>query len=96
MTLYDWILRHGVGVDYWERVILGVSHAWAVHDSSDGEQYSTEGLLDTPAEVEQWINGVVLPFGVLFALKNVQVPAELENYETPEQVETIRGFGYPK
>ena len=72
MTLYDWILLNGIGVDYWKNVILGVSHAWAVHDIESVENHSWAGLLDSPPEKEQWINGIVLPFGVLFMLKNIK------------------------
>ena len=92
MTLYDWLLKNGAPVDYWKNVISGVCDAWCPFDLEDAERYSTEGLIDNPPEKEQWVNGMVIPFGVLLALKNVPLPDEMIELDFSDRIEEIRGW----
>ena len=96
MTLYDWLLKHGAPVDYWKNVISGVSDAWCPHDMESVERYSIEGLLDSPPEIEEWVNGVVIPFGVLLEMRGIRLPEELEKIDLSEMVEKVRQMRFEK
>ena len=90
MTLYDWSLKHGAPVDYWKNVVSGVADAWCPHDMEAAEKYSIEGLLDSPPEIEEWVNGIVIPFGVLLELREIRLPEELEKIDLSKMVEKVR------
>jgi len=90
MTLYEWLLANGGPVDHWKNISPMID-AWCKHLMEYAEEYSVNGLLNTPANEEKWLNGIVIPFGILLELKNIPLPDEMEMMDFSEK---MRELGY--
>lgn len=85
MTLYEWILANGGPVDFWKDISPTID-AWCQHDMNAAERYSIEGLLNNPSEKERWVNGIVLPFGILLELRNIPLPEEMTTMDFSKEM----------